>query len=185
MTGNTDATTNTDLSGTQNVTIQMKRITAKLDITTTVNATYFGSGKLYEGTLLLDSVKVVKTQATTPLVKTTPATTAGTLTLTKQVPNAPGGGTFWNRFYVYENGPLAAGSRSQLYLYATYTNAGLSNPILYVLEIDPKDSGGAIVRNGAYAINVSVNGLTGASVSLSITLSDWESIVSQDSSVGS
>lgn len=185
MTGNTDATTNSDLSGRQNVTVQMKRITAKLDITTTINPAYFGSGKLYEGSLTIDSVKVVNTQATTPLVMTTPTTTPGTLTLVKQVPNVSGGGVFENRFYVYENGPLAAGSRSLLNLYATYTNDGLSNPVLCTLELNPKDSNGAIVRNGAYAVNVDIKGLTGALVSLSITLGDWESLLSQDSSIGS
>lgn len=185
MQGTATATTTADLTQTQSVSITVKRITAKMDITATVDNTVFGTGNKYTGTISVDSTIISKTQTSTPLLPATPTTTTGTLTLAKQLPNAATvNSVYQNRFYLFENGALSAGSRVLLTLYATYTNDGVSTPVIYTTELST-DNTGAIVRNGSYAINLSIKGLTGASLSVSITLSDWETIITQSNNLGS
>lgn len=185
MQGTTNSTTTADITQTQNVSVTVKRITAKMDITSTVDNTIFGTGNKYTGTISVDSTIISRTQASTPLIPGTPTTTAGTLTLAKQVSNpATVNSIYQNRFYLFENGAIILGSRVLLTLYATYTNDGVSTPVIYTTELST-DATGAIVRNGSYAVNLSIKGLTGASLSVSITLSDWETIITQTSNLGS
>lgn len=185
MQGTTTASTTADLTQTQSVSVTVKRITAKMDITATVDNTIFGTGNKYTGTIAVDSTIISKTQASTPLIPGTPTTTTGTLTLAKQIPNpATVNSIYQNRFYLFENGALAAGNRVFLTLYATYTNNGVSTPVIYTTELST-DNTGAVVRNGSYAISLSIKGLTGASLSVTITLADWETIVTQSSNLGS
>lgn len=185
MTGKTTQSTGTDLTQTQNISITVKRVTAKLDINTTIDNTIFGSGNKYSGTMSIDSAIISKTQSSTPLLLGTPSTTAGTLTLTKQLSNMVTiNSNYQNRFYLFENGALATGSRVLLNLYGTYTNNGVSTPVVYTTELS-SDNTGAIVRNGAYSLQVTIKGLTGSSISVSVTLSDWETIVTQTANLGS
>lgn len=184
MTGNTSATTTADLTQTQNVNITVKRITAKVDVNTLIDNTVFGSGNKYTGTINIDSAIISKTQGTSSLLLGTPPTTAGTLTLAKQLSNvtAPNS-NYQNRFYLFENGALNAGSRVTLTLYGTYTNNGVSTPVMYPVELTGSATG-AIVRNGAYTVTANIKGLSGTSVSVTITLSDWETIVNQNANLG-
>lgn len=187
MLGNASLVTTANLQDVQSVTVVVKRITAKLDVATSIDQTVFGSSPTskYQGTVTIDSVKVVKTQATTLLIKTTPTTSTGGLALPKQSPNVITPNlSYQNRFYVFENGALAIGDRVTLYVYATYSNGSVNTPVLYPVEIST-DGTGAIVRNGAYAINISITGLIGSSVTVTITLSDWETLVTQNSNAGS
>lgn len=184
MTGNTSATTSADLTQTQNVNITVKRITAKVDVNTLIDNTVFGSGNKYAGTITIDSAIVSKTQGTSSLLPGTPPTTAGTLTLAKQVSNAAtANSNYQNRFYLFENGALSAGSRVTLTLYGTYTNNGVSTSVMYPVELTGSTTG-AIVRNGAYTVTANIKGLSGTSVSVTITLSDWETIVNQNANLG-
>lgn len=184
MTGRTTQATPATLPNPIAVTVVMKRITAKLDVATTIDPTAIGITGTYQGLMTIDSVKVTRTQASTPLVITTPSATTGTLTLAKQVPNVLTlNASYQNRFYVFENAALAAGSRVLLNVYATYTNALVSNSIVYPVELST-DATGAIVRNGAYSINIKITGLNGANVAVTITLADWENLITQNTSVG-
>lgn len=187
MLGNASLVTTANLQDVQSVTVVVKRITAKLDVTTTIDQTVFGSSPTskYQGSVVIDSIKVTKTQTTTPLIQTTPTTSIGGLTLPKQSPNViTPKVSYQNRFYVFENGALAVGNRVTLNIYATYTNGSVNTPVLYPVEIS-SDGTGAIVRNGAYAINISIIGLSGSKVTVTITLSDWETLVTQNSNAGS
>lgn len=185
MHGTVNSTTTADLTQTQIVSITVKRITAKMDITTTIDNASVGPGTRYTGTISVDSTVISKTQTSTPLLPGTPSTSAGTLILAKQLPNVQTVNTVYqNRFYLFENGALTAGSRVLLTLYGTYTNDGMSTPVVYTTELST-DNTGAIVRNGSYVINLTIKGLTGAPLSVSITLGDWESIVTQSNNLGS
>lgn len=184
MTGNTSATTSADLTQTQNVNITAKRITAKVDINTIIDNTVFGSGNKYAGTISIDSAIISKTQSTSSLLLGTPPTTVGTLTLAKQIPNVvTANSNYQNRFYLFENGALNAGSRVMLTLYGTYTYNGVSNIVTYPVELTGNTTG-AIVRNGAYSVTANIEGLSGTSVSVTVTLSDWETIVNQSANLG-
>lgn len=182
--GDTTQTTGTDLGVTQSIAINAKRITAKMDITTNIDQTIFGTGNKYTGTLSIDSAIISKTQQTTPLIKATPTTTTGAFTLARQIPYAvTANSVYQNRFYLFENGAITANNRVLLTLYATYTNGSAISPIVYSTEI--AGSGGSIIRNGAYFVTVNIIGLTGTSLSVTITLKDWESIVTQTANLGS
>ncbi len=185
MTGKTTQSTGADLTQPQNISITVKRITAKVDINTVINSSVFGSGNKYSGTMTIDSAIISKTQPTSTLLVGTPPVTVGTLTLAKQSSNAAvANSNYQNRFYLFENGALPAGSRVLLSLYGTYTNNGTSTPVVYLTELTG-DNTGAIVRNGAYKVVVNINGLTGSSISVSVTLGDWETIVTQTANLGS
>lgn len=184
MTGNTSATTSSDLTQTQNVNITVKRITAKVDVNTIIDNTVFGSGNRYAGTVTIDSAIISKTQGTSSLLPGTPPTTAGALTLAKQISNAAtANSNYQNRFYLFENGALTAGSRVVLTLYGTYTHNGVSTTVVYPVELSGSTTG-AIVRNGAYTVTANIKGLSGTSVSITVTLSDWETIVNQNANLG-
>lgn len=182
--GDSTLTTGSDLSVTQNIAINARRITAKMDITTNIDQTVFGAGNKYTGTLSIDSAIISKTQPTTPLIKATPTTTTGAFTLARQIPNTlTANTTYQNRFYLFENGAIAANNRVLLTLYATYTNGSAISHIVYSTEVT--GTGGSIVRNGAYTVTVNIIGLTGTSLSVTVTLKDWESIVTQTANLGS
>lgn len=186
MTGNVTQSSPSDLTQTQNVSFIMKRITAKLDIKTTIDPNYFGAGKKYLGTIVVDSAKILKTQGSTPLILGTPTTITGSTTLGKQASYAATANSLYeNRFYIFENGTLNAGSRIQLALYATYTNNGISTPVIYNTELAGSSNNGIFIRNGAYNINANLQGLTGASLSVTITLNNWETVVTQNINLGS
>lgn len=185
MVGNANTPTTANLSNVQSVPIAVKRVTAKIDIQTVLDNTVFGSGKKYPGTFTLDSVIISKTQPTSSLLYSTPPTSAGSLTLAKQLPNfVTATSTYQNRFYLFENGNLLSGNRTLLTLYATYTNSGVPSYVTYTTELSG-GANGSIVRNGAYVVNLTIKGLTGTSVAVNITLSDWESIVTQNADLGS
>ncbi len=185
MTGTTSATTGTDLTQPQNINITVKRITAKIDVNTVIDNTVFGSGNKYGGTITIDSAVISKTQGSSVLLAGTPPTTAGTLTLAKQVPNAATtNSNYQNRFYLFEDGALDAGDRVTLTLYGTYTNNGVAAPVSYFVELTGTGNG-SIIRNGSYKVTANIIGLSGTSVSVTITLSDWETIVNQTANLGS
>lgn len=185
MTGNTSATTGTDLTQTQNINVSVKRITAKVDVNTIIDNTVFGNGNKYGGTIAIDSAVISKTQGTSSLLAGTPPTTAGTLTLAKQVPNAATvNSNYQNRFYLFENGAQEAGSRVTLTLYGTYTYNGVAAPVAYLVELSGTGNG-SIVRNGSYTVTANIKGLSGTSVSVTITLNDWETIINQNANLGS
>ena len=54
---------------------------------------------------------------------------------------------------------------------------------MYPVELTGSATG-AIVRNGAYTVTANIQGLSGTSVSVTITLSDWETIVNQNANLG-
>ena len=105
-----------------------------------------------------------------------------------QTPNT-GSNTYQNLFYIYENGALGIGSRVLLEMNATYdldgnySTTGDQAAMTYSVELDGK-TGGQIERNGYYKVNAVLNGLVGNNVSVTVSVADWETPVTQSVNLG-
>lgn len=94
-----------------------------------------------------------------------------------------------NLFYINEKAAAEAGSRVKLDIEAIYDADGdLSTtddqlPISYETELTGV-TGGKILRNGSYMVNAQLDGLTGQDVTLTITVANWEALVTQDVNLG-
>lgn len=172
-------------SGTTSVAITLKRTVAKVAIEATQSTEF---ANRYNGAIKVNSAKLVKGASQSLLIKpTTPST--GAMTFTHTQPSNVVSTKYQNLFYVFENGTLASGSRVAIELNATYdadgnfTTTTDQTPMVYTVELEGT-AAGTIVRNGYYRIQVAINGLTGNDASVSITVADWETPVSQSVSVG-
>ena len=124
----------------------------------------------------------------TPVIKPArPSTGAMNYSFT-QTPNTVSN-TYQNLFYIYENGALGIGSRVLLEMNATYdldgnySTTGDQAAMTYSVELDGK-TGGQIERNGYYKVNAVLNGLVGNNVSVTVSVADWETPVTQSVNLG-
>lgn len=94
-----------------------------------------------------------------------------------------------NLFYIFEKAGTAEGSRVLLTVEATYDIDGSVSttddqvPVVYEVELTGAGDG-RILRNGAYFVNASINGLTGSDIMVKIDVSDWETLSTQHVNVG-
>lgn len=94
-----------------------------------------------------------------------------------------------NLFYIFEKAEAAEGNRPQLTIYATYDIDGVPTttkdqiPVIYKVELKGIGNG-KILRNGAYRINGVIDGLTGQDISISISVAPWETVQTQDVTLG-
>ena len=168
------------------VAVTLKRTVAKVAVQVTQGA---GFGSIYTGAVKVNSIAISKAASQSPIIK--PATaTPGTMNYTFTQTSGVSGSNYQNLFYLFENGALSAGSRVMLTINATYDKDGNfstttdQTPMTYQVELTG-DSAGAISRNGYYRVAVTINGLSGSSATLSITVADWETPITQSVSIGS
>lgn len=170
---------------TTSVAITLKRSVAKVAIETVPSADF---GSKYSGAIRVNSAKIIKAATQSLLIKpATPNTGAMNFTHTQNsnfVSNK-----YQNLFYLFENGALAAGARVAVELNATYDSDGNfatttdQAPMSYTIELDG-NANGIIARNGYYRLAVSITGLSGNDATLSVTVADWETPVTQTVNVG-
>ncbi len=92
-------------------------------------------------------------------------------------------------FYIYENAASSEGDRVLLEIDSTFDADGNNSTttdrsqITYTIEMTGSGSG-AIVRNGYYNVNATINGLEGQDCDVAITVADWETLVSQSVDLG-
>lgn len=170
---------------TTTVALTLKRTVAKIAVQVTQSA---GFGSIYSGAVRVNSVSIGKAATQSPVVK--PATpTTGTMNYTFSQNSNVSGADYQNLFYVFENGTLAAGSRVTLTIDAIYDADGNFStttdqvPMSYTVELDG-DAAGAIARNGYYRVSVTINGLSGSDASMTFTVADWETPVTQTVNIG-
>lgn len=169
-----------------NVAITLKRTVAKVAMETTVSPDF---GTTYPGTVRVNSITINKAASQSPIIKPTTANTGAMNFTHSQTANSIGN-KFQNLFYLFENGSLAVGSRVTATINATYDGDGnLSttadqSAMTYDVELSG-DAAGAISRNAYYRVAVSINGLSGSSATLTITVADWETPITQTVNVGS
>ncbi|MEG1738185.1 MAG: hypothetical protein RR137_08575 [Odoribacter sp.] len=170
----------TDLISPQNVTIPVSRITAKVDVQVTLDLI----PPYNTGVWKIDSVKLNKAQATTPLLLKIPTTNVGTLTFS-QASNMLNATNFQNRFYVFENGPMPTANWMNMDIFGTYNGA----LVKYNIPLNPCPTGtdcgaGRFNRNGAYLIKVFVKGPEATQLNLLVNVQDWATICTQPYIVG-
>lgn len=168
-----------------NVAVTLKRTVAKVAIQVTPSSKF---GSLYQGAVRINSITLSRGASQTPVMKAS-AHSTGAMTFSTTQASDAASGKYRNLFYIFENGNLATGSRVRGTIDATYdrdgdfsTAAGQSS-MTYEVELDGA-SGGAIVRNGYYRVDITINGLSGQDATLTITPAEWESPVTQTVELG-
>lgn len=167
------------------VTITLKRTVAKIALQVSMSADF--SDK-YKGAVRINSAKLSKAASQSLVIKAA-APSTGTMNYTHTQASNASGATYQNLFYIFENGALAAGSRVLLELSATYdsdgnfSSTGDQATITYMIELDGK-AGGLIERNGYYKIDAMISGLVGSSASVTVSVADWESPITQTVNIG-
>ncbi len=181
----TGSTTQTIASSATNVSITLKRTVAKVAVQATLGAGFTSS---YDGTVRVNKVTLSRAAIGSRLFKqTTPAT--GAMAYAHEQLSNKSGNNYQNLFYIYENGILSSGSRVMLTVDATYDRDGdLSTttdqkPITYQVELDGKASG-EIVRNGYYRVAATIVGVEGSDVTISISAANWETVATQNVTLG-
>lgn len=176
-------TSKTITAGATDVAVTLKRTVAKVAVQVTKGA---GFNSLYSGDVKVNSVVVSNSASQSPIIKpTTPSTGAMSYTHT-QATNVSGS-NYQNLFYLFENG--ATSNRVTLTINATYDRDGNFStttdqvPVTYSLGLDGS-AGGAIARNGYYRVAASINGLSGSDASMTITVADWETTITQSVGLG-
>lgn len=171
---------------TTDVAISLKRTVAKVAVQTSLAADF---NSKYDGSVKITSATVSKAASQTPLIA--PATPAsGTMNYTTTQNSAEASEKFNNLFYLFETSPLNAGNRVLITLNGLYdkdgdfTTTGDQAPVTYEVELNGAANNGKILRNGYYRVAVTLSGLTGQSVSATITVADWETPVTQNISLG-
>lgn len=184
MTGS--ATKSIAAAGTRtDVALTLKRTAAKIAVQTALSAEF---ANRYLGKVRVNSAVLSRAASRGNVISQGSANTgAMSYTFTQQTTDASG--KFNNLFYTFENGSLAAGSRLLLTLNATYDRDGNfattadQVPVTYAIELTGGGAG-QFVRNGYYRVQVTIDGLTGAEASATITVADWESPVTQTINIG-
>lgn len=183
MSGSTSKTVGAVNTTTQ-VGITLKRTVAKVALQTTIDPAF---AEKYPGSISINSVKLSRAASQSLLFAGTPSPGAMSYRHT-QTPGAASG-KYNSLFYVYETGKLDAGERVLLEINATYDSDGSSSTtddrseVTYSTEVTGK-AAGEILRNGYYRIAANITGLVGQECSVSVTVADWETPVTQSVDLG-
>lgn len=172
-------------AGTTSVTITLKRVVAKVEIATATTQAF--KDKYGAATVTPNKITLSRGASKSLLIdQTATKYSAGGATFT-QVQNTSAGN---NLFYIYEKATAAAGARVLLTIDATYDADGKPAttadqvPVTYAVELTGV-AGGKILRNGAYKLIASIDGLTGHDIALTVKVADWETLVTENVNVGS
>lgn len=168
-----------------NVALTLKRTVAKVAFEMTPSPSF---GQIYPGDIKVNSVVIKKGATQSPVIE--PASVnPGAMSYTVSQNSNVASGKYQNLFYLFENGNLATGNRVVATINATYDADGNfsttndQSPMSYDVELSA-DSAGSISRNGYYRVAVTINGLTGSDVSLSISVAEWNTPVTQNIVIG-
>lgn len=167
------------------VSVTLKRTVAKIAVQTSATAEF---SQRYQGRIRINTAVLSKTASRSNLIAQQ-APNTGPMTFTHMQAASEMSGKFNNLFYGFENGNLAAGNRVMLTLKGTYDRDGNfatesdQAEVTYEIELSGGGSG-QIVRNGYYRIQVGLDGLTGSDASVSVSVADWETPVTQSVNLG-
>ena len=169
---------------TTSVGITLKRTVAKVAVQTTVDPSFANK---YSGTLTINSVKLSRAASQSLVVAGTP--TPGAMTFSHTQTPATASGKMNSLFYIFENGTLTSGNRILLEINATYDSDGSTSTtddrseVTYSVELTGK-AAGEILRNGYYRVAANITGLVGQDCTVTITVADWETPVTQNVDLG-
>lgn len=170
---------------TTSVGITLKRTVAKVALQTSIDASF---SEKYAGSLTINSVKLSKASSQS-LVIAGAASSAGAMSYTHTQAPTAASDKYNALFYCFENGALTAGNRVLLEINATYDMDGSASTtddrseVTYSVELTGK-AAGEILRNGYYRIAANITGLVGQDCVVSVTVTDWETPVTQTVDLG-
>lgn len=184
------------VSGTTAVAVTVKRVVAKVEVQCIMTDAFrskYGNGCVQVNKITLSkgaekSYLIDQTESKYATVSST-FTSAQDAYCDKAGVSATNQYKYNNLFYINEKAAAEAGSRVKLDIEAIYDADGdLSTtddqlPISYETELTGV-TGGKILRNGSYMVNAQLDGLTGQDVTLTITVANWEALVTQDVNLG-
>ncbi len=172
------------VNSTTNVGITLKRTVAKVALQTTIDPSFADK---YAGSLTINSVKLSRAASQSLVVAGTP--TPGAMTFSHTQTPATASGKMNSLFYIFENGTLTSGNRILLEINATYDSDGSTSTtddrseVTYSVELTGK-AAGEILRNGYYRVAANITGLVGQDCTVTITVADWETPVTQNVDLG-
>ena len=167
------------------VSVTLKRTVAKIAVQTSATAEF---SQRYQGKIRINTAVLSKAASRSNLIAQQ-APNTGPMTFTHTQAASETSGKFDNLFYGFENGNLTSGSRVLLTLKGTYDRDGNfatesdQAEVTYEIELSGGGSG-QILRNGYYRIQVGLDGLTGSDASVSVSVADWETPLTQSVNLG-
>lgn len=185
MSGNKTVTVSNDGKPT-NVALTLSRSVAKIAVQTTIDPEFASK---YPGKVKITSATISRANASVTYVEPT-AAIEDKATYTHDQDPSVSGSAFNNLFYIFPNPNRAAGGRVLLTLEALYDRDGNfttttdQSPVSYEVELTGDAATGAIKRNSYYRIAVTLTGLTGSDMSISVSVADWLTPVTQEVSLG-
>lgn len=172
-------------NSTTPVAITIHRTVAKIALQTTIDPSFAAK---YPGRLTINSVKLSRAASQSLLITASVPNTGAMSYNYTQTPSAESG-KFNSLFYCFETKQLTSGNRVLLEIYATYDIDGNTSTtddltdVTYSVELDGNTTG-QILRNGYYRVSANITGLVGQECQIAITVSDWETPVSQQVDLG-
>lgn len=170
--------------GTTNVGIELTRTVAKIEVFLTTTDAF--RAKYGDETITIDRITLSRgAQASYLMDRSATNYADGGQNFTTVQESSAGR----NLFYLFEKAGAVEGSRVLLTVDATYDIDGSTSttddrvPVVYEVELTGTGDG-RILRNGAYYVNASINGLTGSDILAKIDVSDWETLATQHVDVG-
>lgn len=170
--------------GITDVSIELTRTVAKIEIKMSTTEAF--RNKYGESTIAIDRIRLSRGAGKTFLMDRSETNSAGSEQNFATVQESVEG---CNLFYIFEKAGDVEGNRILLTAEATYDFDGLSTttddriPVVYEIELTGAGEG-RILRNGAYCVNASINGLTGSDIIAKVDVVDWETLATQRIDMG-
>lgn len=170
--------------GTTSVGISLIRTVAKIEVLMSTTEAF--REKYGDQTITIDRIRLSRGAAACYLLDRSETNYAESARGFETVQESAAGR---NLFYLFEKAGAIEGNRVLLTIEATYDIDGQSAttedriPVIYEAELAGVGKG-KILRNGAYYVNASINGLTGSDIVVKIEVADWETLATQHVDMG-
>ncbi len=171
---------------TTNVGVTLKRLVAKIAVKATLADEF--KANFNGGTVVITSATLSKANATS--YSFAQAAIAKQSLFSHTQPSNAVDGYFGNQFYIYGNGAQANDSDKVMLTLEGYFDAdGIESTthdrstVRYQVLLNGA-GGGEIKANGYYRVDASIKGLSGDGVTVTFTVADWETPVTQNADLG-
>ncbi len=171
-------------NGRTSVSIELIRTVAKIEVQMSITEAF--KEKYGEQAITIDRIRLSRGSGKTYLIDQHDTDHIGNIQNFETEQESVEG---HNLFYIFENAGGIERKRTLLTIEATYDIDGLSTttddriPVVYEVELTGEGEG-RILRNGAYYVNASINGLTGSDIIIKIDVANWETLANQNIDMG-
>ena len=172
------------VEGTTKVAVTLRRTVAKVEVSMAASEAF--KSKYGNATITINRISLSRGASATYLMdrSATGYAAAGSTFSSEQASSAG-----HNLFYIFEKAAAGEGSRVLLTVETTYDIDGSASttadqvPVTYEVELTAA-GGGKILRNGAYHVKGSIDGLTGQDLTLTVSVAPWETLQTQEVNLG-